>query len=173
MKTLFQAFAKYNANVNRELIALLEPVPMSKIMNKTKAFYPSIFEVLFHMCMTDAGWLKRYRVFFTASRTLSGAALLATDLAALKTGFEQDVSRLYDFRRELDDIITRFTDEITDEELKANLKYSDYRGRSAENIMWKTLMYVFNHETHYRGELSVMLDSIDVENDFSITLTRI
>lgn len=173
MKTLFQAYAKYNGNVNRELIELLTPLTEEKIRSKTKAFYPTIFDVFLHMCMTDAGWLKRYKDFFASSRVLSGSALLSADMAKLKEEFEHDTAKLYLFRSGLDDIISGFMSELTQEELAGNIKYTDYRGQPSENVMWKTLMYVFNHQTHYRGELSVMLDMADIYNDFSVTLTRI
>jgi uncharacterized damage-inducible protein DinB len=35
------------------------------------------------------------------------------------------------------------------------------------------LLTIFNHQTHHRGGISVMLDMADVKNDFSGTLARI
>ena len=64
MKNIFQAFAKYNGSVNQSIIGLLEPLEKEQVMKETKAYYPSIFETLFHNLIADLNWLKRYRDVF-------------------------------------------------------------------------------------------------------------
>jgi uncharacterized damage-inducible protein DinB len=39
--------------------------------------------------------------------------------------------------------------------------------------LWQLLMQWFNHQTHHRGQASVQLDELGVENDFSGLQDRI
>ena len=64
MKTIFQAFARYNGSVNRSILEIVEPLKKEQVMMATKAYYPSIFETLLHNFIADLSWLKRYRDAF-------------------------------------------------------------------------------------------------------------
>jgi uncharacterized damage-inducible protein DinB len=172
MKNVFQAFAKYNGSVNQSIIELLKPLDKEKIMMKTKAYYPSIFETLIHNLFADLNWLKRYGGVFRESKALNHR-ITSSDQKALRQELESDPTKLFQYRKEADEVIVRFVDELEGSKLNSVIRYKNYKGEDQEQELWKTLLHWFNHQTHHRGQVSVLLDMVGVDHDYSSLLTRI
>ena len=173
MKTIFQAMARYNGNVNSEVMGLLGGMTNEKLTDKTKAYFPTVLDAAFHILLSDIGMFKRFKPAFPESKALNSAALLTADTALLKKEIEGDLKRFFQYRGELDEMIKQFVGELGDEVMARNFKYVNYKGENVETAVWKMLLTIFNHQTHHRGGLSVMLELEDVKNDFSGTLARI
>ena len=172
MKNVFQAFARYNGSVNQSIIELLKPLTREQITMKTKAYYPSILETMIHNLFADLNWLKRYGGVFRESKALSHR-IASSDQKALRQEFESDHTRFFQYRREADEVIVRFIDELEGSKLSSVIKYKNYKGEDQEQELWKTLLHWFNHQTHHRGQVSVLLDMVGVDHDYSSLLTRI
>ena len=173
MKNIFQALAKYNGSVNRSVLELLERLEKEKIMMKTKAYYPSIFETLFHILIGDLNWLKRFRGGLKESKALSNSKLFSLEEKELRKEFESDYTKLYQYRKQVDDVIVQFVNELDEAKLNSIVKYKNYKGEDIEQELWKPLLHWFNHQTHHRGQVSVLLDMIGIDNDYSSLLPRI
>jgi uncharacterized damage-inducible protein DinB len=172
MKNVFQAFARYNGSVNQSIIELLKSLSREQVMMKTKAYYPSILETLIHNLFADLNWLKRYGGVFRESNALSHQ-IASLDQKALRQEIESDPARFLQYRKEADEVIIRFTDELDESKLNSVIKYKNYKGEDQEQELWKTLLHWFNHQTHHRGQVSVLLDMVGVDHDYSSLLTRI
>lgn len=173
MKTIFQALARYNRNVNLEIIGILEGMPAEKLAEKTRAYFPTINDAAGHILLSDIGIFKRFKPAFSDSRTLNAAPLLSMDTAVIKKEIETGMKDFIRYRKEVDAMIMEFVEELPDEKLKTVMKFTNHKGEAVESVAWKYLLTVFNHQTHHRGGISVMLDMAGVKNDFSGTLTRI
>jgi uncharacterized damage-inducible protein DinB len=173
MKTIFQAFAKYNQSVNLSILELVEPLTKENIMAKTKAFFPSIFETMNHNLLSDLFWLKRFGEGFKDSKILSSSDLPSLDFKVLRKELEDDYKKLFQYRKQADELIFQFIEERDETNLKSVFKYKTFKGEEMENILWKILLQWFNHQTHHRGQISVLLDMIDVKNDYSSMMNRI
>ena len=53
------------------------------------------------------------------------------------------------------------------------MKYKNYKGEDIKKEVWKTLLHWFNHQTDHRGQISVLLDMIEIDHDYSSVVTRI
>jgi uncharacterized damage-inducible protein DinB len=173
MKTIFQAMARYNQGVNQSILDLIKPLTREQVMMKTKAFYPSILETLLHNLMADVIWMKRYREIFQGNKALGNDRLLSLDEKALRKELEADYTVFYRYRNEVDDLIVQFASEMDEAKLPSVMKYKNYKGETVEKEVWKTLLHLFNHQTHHRGQVSVLLDLVGVDHDFSSMVTRI
>ncbi len=173
MKTVFQALARYNGSVNRSILELIEPLSKEQIMMQTKAYYPSVFETLLHNLIADLNWLKRYRGAFKENRALNDTNILSLDDKALRKEFESDYKKFFEYRRQMDDLIIRFANDLDETKFDSIIKYKNYKGEDMEKEIWKTLLHLFNHQTHHRGQVSVLLDLVGVDHDFSSMVTRI
>jgi uncharacterized damage-inducible protein DinB len=173
MKTLFQAFAKYNGSVNLSVLELIEPLKKEQIMMETKAYYPSLFATLLHNFMGDLNWLKRYREVLKENKRLNSSPLLSLEEKSLREEFESDYARLFQYRKRTDDLILQFINEIDENKMETIVKYKNLKGENIEKELWKTLLHWFNHQTHHRGQISVLLDLIGVDHDYSSLVTRI
>ena len=172
MKTIFQGFAQYNSSVNESLLELLRPLKKEQIMMETKAYYPSIFETLFHILITDLSWLKRYKGIFERNKAL-GSKLLVLEEKGLREEFKSDYTKLFQYRRQVDDLIVQFVEELNEDQMNSIIRYKNYKGEDVEKESWKTLLHWFNHQTHHRGQISVLLDMVGVDHDFSSMVTRV
>ncbi len=172
MKKIFTALAKYNANANMEMLDTIEYLDKSKIMNETKAFYPSIYAALTHIFFSDLNWLKRYRNAFDENRLLHEAGLVSMDDKKLKEEMESDYKKLFAYRKEADEIIEKFIEPLDEKTLASYIKYRNYKGDEIEKELWKTILHMFNHQTHHRGQVSILLDMQGIENDYSGLLTK-
>jgi uncharacterized damage-inducible protein DinB len=173
MKTIFQALAKYNGSVNQSVLELLEPLEKEKIMMKTKAYYPSIFDTFLHIFIADLNWLKRYRGVFKESEALSNSKLVSLEEKSLRKEFESDYTKLFQYRKQADDVITQFINEIDENKLNSVIKYKNYKGEDVEKECWKTILHWLSHPTHHRGQISVLLDMVGIDNDYSSVVSRI
>jgi uncharacterized damage-inducible protein DinB len=173
MKTIFRALANYNKSVNLEIISILEGMPAEKLAEKTKAYFPTIKDAAGHILLSDIAILKRFMPVFPDSRAFNSSLLMAADTAVIKKEIETDIKKFFQYRKEADEIILQFVEEFTGEKFNSVLKFTNYRGEAVETIAWKYLLTFFNHQTHHRGGISVMLDMAGVKNDFSGTLSRI
>jgi uncharacterized damage-inducible protein DinB len=173
MKTIFQAFAKYNQSVNWSILELVESLTQEKIMAKTKAFFPSIYETMNHNLLSDLFWLKRFGDGFKDSTSLNSSELVSLDFKVLRKEFEDDFTKLFRYRKQVDEAILYFIEELDGNKLTSVFKYKNYKGEDMENILWKIFLQWFNHQTHHRGQISVLLDMIDVKNDYSSMINRI
>ncbi len=173
MKKIFQAMAKYNGGVNQSIIELLEPLKKEQIMMETKAYFPSIFATLMHIFGTDITWLRRYRGVFNDNNSLSSCKLISLEEKGLRKEFESDYTKLFQYRKELDGVIILFANGMDESKLSSVMKYKNYKGEEIEKEVWKTLLHWFNHQTHHRGQISVLLDMIGIDHDYSSVVTRI
>ena len=173
MKNLFEGLAKYNGSVNQSVLQLLEPLKKEQVMMKTKAFYPSIFETLLHILVADLNWLRRYRDAFKEIKVLSNSKLLSLEEKGLRMEFESDYKKLFQYRKQVDEMILQFIDELAENQLNVTIRYKNYKGEVIEKESWKTLLHLFNHQTHHRGQVSVLLDLVGVDHDYSGLVTRI
>jgi uncharacterized damage-inducible protein DinB len=173
MKLVFQALAKYNSSVNQSIIEIIETLSEEEIMAQTKAYFPSIFETLLHLFFSDLFWLKRFRDVFPESNALSVSKLVSLDGKNLRKRFEADLKKFFQRRKQADEVIQQLIEEINEVELNSVITYKNLKGDDVEKELWKTLLQWFNHQTHHRGQISVLLDLIGVNNDYSSLLTRI
>ncbi len=172
MKNVFQGFARYNSSVNQSLLELLQPLKKEQMMMETKAYYPSIFETLLHILIADLIWLKRYKGIFGRNKSLD-SRLLILEEKGLREEFKSDYTKLFQYRRQIDDLIIRFVEELDEDQMNSVIRYKNYKGEEVVKESWKTLLHWFNHQTHHRGQISVLLDMVGVDHDFSSVVTRI
>ena len=150
MKTLFQAFARYNGSVNRSILEIVEPLKKEQVMMETKAYYPSIFETLLHNFMADLSYLKRYRDALKENKCLNNSNLISLEDKGLRKEFESDYTKFFQYRKQMDDVIIQFVNELDESKLGSVMRYKNYKGEDVEKEIWKTLLHWFNHQTHHK-----------------------
>jgi uncharacterized damage-inducible protein DinB len=166
MKELFQLLAEYNAVTNLEMIGILEKLPPEKLAQGVGSFYGSILGLINHILVSDVIWLERFAQQFPE------LAFVKPRLPALKMQKWTDIvwNSLADYwtaRRDLDDAIKLVFQAVSDGHYGAELSYQNIRGVEQRKIAWRAFLHFFNHQTHHRGQVAVLLDQFQLENDFS------
>ncbi len=169
MKELFVFLAKYNKQTNKTMFQILEKMPAEQVTRDMKGFYKSILGTLNHLTMADINWTRRIT---GAIKELSPiAATLPTVQAKAPTDVVwKTLAELKAIRTDIDEKIARMVELLPEKTYTAKITYKNYKGEEQTKLAWHMLMQVFNHETHHRGTVSVLLDQLGVENDYSSVL---
>lgn len=173
MKTVFQAYARYNKNVNQDVISILKTVPPKKLAQRFKTYYPTIYDTLFHFLLSDINWIKRFETQFGTYDSLKMKKMGSYDETKLKEELKGDYKKLFELRETVNEKIENFVKELRDDDYTKVLRYKNYKGEDTEKEMWKVLMQMFNHGTHHRGQISELLDMLGIDNDYSTIFPRI
>jgi uncharacterized damage-inducible protein DinB len=70
-------------------------------------------------------------------------------------------------RPDMDNRMISFADELTEADLGSVLTYIDSEGKEYKRNFGGCLLQFLNHETHHRGMISLYLEMLGRENDFS------
>ena len=169
VKSQFQLMAQYNALMNRKIIESLslstEQIQTEAELWEDKgAFFGSILGTLNHILVGDLIWIQRFNAHpnhpqgFKSLEALNGFPvpksldqILFTTLTAYKLS-----------RELLDAVIISFVDGIEKEDYKLGLTYVNTKGDSFTKPFGHLLQHLFNHQTHHRGQVTTLLNQVDI-----------
>ncbi|MHA2182918.1 MAG: DinB family protein [Promethearchaeota archaeon] len=173
IKDVFEILAKYNTMANKDIVKILEGVESSKLTEDSGSYFGSILGLLDHQLASDISWLKNL-----------GENISDLDfLPPLMEDFQIDrlppkelhwktLSEYNTVRVEVDKIIERMVNTLPSDQYSTEVTTETKRGKYSY-IIWRTLILMFNHHTHHRGGVSLLLDQLNVENNFSSLLWRV
>jgi uncharacterized damage-inducible protein DinB len=64
---------------------------------------------------------------------------------------------------EVEQAVSEFVPELTDERLSAVLTYKTTEGKQFSSILWQTIQHVVNHSTYHRGQIVTMLRQLGIK----------
>ncbi len=173
MREIIAALALYKKNVDESVLAIVENLGEDKLLAPTGAYFPTVYDQLKHLFGSDVNWVKRLKAAFPRSAALAKCRFAEFDLQSLKAPFAEAGARLFADMREIDRDVLDFVAELDDAALAAPVSYKNYKGADESHELWKVFLQWFNHGSHHRGSVSVQMDSLGVENDYSAVLPRI
>ena len=166
MKELFQLLSKYNAQTNAEMIGVLEKLPAEQITKDVGSFYGSILGLLNHILVSDVFGIKR---FFKQYPELeqTRAKLPTFRMEGWKDIIWPSLAVLKPIRTAVDEAIQQACELLTEQQYASILEYKNWDGKTMQKPSWLVLLHMFNHQTHNRGQIAVILDQMGVDNDYS------
>ena len=168
-KRIMNMMALYNKNANEELIKILERIEEDELMTETGAYFKSIYGILRHILQCDIYFFGVYRKY-SNKRNIENEELLTylnSDFS-FKHDIDSDLTRLIDVRRKLDKVIIDIVNSIDDFSVRAKITIPNNEIRKTR---YQLIMHALNHAAHHRGEISVLLDQMGYDNDYSNLLT--
>jgi len=157
--------AKYNKVVNEKMGALIKTLFPEEWDKDLGGFFKSVRGLCSHLYICDFNWLKRFSQL--RDFTVFKEAFFSRAPYPFSEVLFEDMNEYLAKRPELDEKISAFAEELTDGDLHALLKYSDSRGNAYEKNFGGLLMQSFNHGTSHRGMISLYLEMLGRDNDFS------
>lgn len=156
--------ADYNKTVNEQMNALIANLSEEQWTAKFGGYFDSIRSLSDHLCVCDFNWLKRFSL-------LRPFEYIKDDFFAreLRYGIHTFESKegYFALRAALDGYFRRFAAEVREDDLGRTLKYNDSHGDEHNQEFGLVVLHVFNHQTHHRGMISLYLEELKVENDYS------
>ena len=168
-KYVFKGFADYNKRANNQMNNIIKNISEEEWDKQFFSYWKSMHELCSHIFTADYGWLNRFRLF-TDSKKLTDEYFRINYNWGEKI-FE-NIHEYINKREELDEKIIIFVNEITNEDLVKIMSWTDWEGNIIKKKLGIYLMHMFNHATHHRAQISIYLDMVGKENDFSIFFDR-
>ena len=164
-KTL-QLLANYNQHVNEEMFKSLSKLTFTQWKQELGGYYKSIEGLTSHIYLADFNWLKRFGLvrdfayledplFDQTIEWYSGAEIFSS------------IAEYDQKRRHLDQFFHRLADEITEADLNQHIRYKNWKGEDQNRVCGAMILHLFNHQTHHRGMISLCLEQLGFDNDFS------
>jgi uncharacterized damage-inducible protein DinB len=75
-------------------------------------------------------------------------------------------------RTAVDEAIKQACDLLTEKQYTSILQYKNWDGKEMQKPVWLVLLHMFNHQTHNRGQIALILDQMAVDNDYSGIIGR-
>ncbi|MFX1524367.1 MAG: DinB family protein [Promethearchaeota archaeon] len=172
IKDVFVTLAKYNAMANKDAVKVLEGLESSKLTEDLGSYFGSILGLLNHQLASDIGWLK-----------MLGENVSELDfILPLLEEFEierlppkeihwKTLSEYNSVRIKVDEVLERMVTTLSPEQYLTEFTIEGRRGKFT-TIVWRNLLLLFNHHIHHRGGVSLLLDQLGTENNFSSLLAR-
>lgn len=152
----FRRFAQYNAWFNGRVIELVSELSEEDRRKDLSAFFKSIHGTLNHLLLVDRLWLGRI-----SKHPQGFAALQRTPLVfefeSLGQLLYDDFRELAAGRRETDEAISSWVQELRSETLESELSYARSNGQPMSIPFWHAAAHLFNHQTHHRGQVTTLL----------------
>jgi uncharacterized damage-inducible protein DinB len=151
MKQTFQMFAAYNQWANNVLYDAVSKLPDEDYRLDRGAAFHSLHGTLNHILVADRIWMKRLTGDGDAPSKLD--TILYDDFALLRIAREAE-----------DACIRRWIDDLTDEDIEGRFTYTTVTDlRTISQRLAPALSHLFNHQTHHRGQASVILTGFGEE----------
>lgn len=142
--------ARYNRWANGRLYDACGHLDLAELSRPRASFFGSILATLNHGLVADQIWL---------CRLTDGTS--PPDILSLDQTLHCDFEPLADARIALDDRMVGYIESLVGD-LDRPLRYRTMAGVETETILSLTLMHVFNHATHHRGQVHTMLSATTV-----------
>jgi uncharacterized damage-inducible protein DinB len=151
---VFKDLANYNKISNEKLNNYLKNISNDQWNKIFDGYYKSIHDLCSHNLFTDHYMLK----IFKLSRNFES---LNNKLLENEINFD-NINEYIEIRKELDELIIGFVNELNVSDWERILKLSD----DMEFMLGSTIISMFNHEVHTRGMISIYLEFLGIENEF-------
>jgi uncharacterized damage-inducible protein DinB len=163
IKTI-KLLASYNETTNKEMNKYISQITETQWNTEFNAYLPSIFKICNHLYIGDFNWLKRFSKLRDFQYIKEGffSREISFTMNAFKDPTEYIAKREY-----LDKAIKKFVNELTENDLEGHLKYTDSRGTEHNRNLGGLIIHMFNHQTHHRGMISIYLEMLGINNDYS------
>jgi uncharacterized damage-inducible protein DinB len=172
MKKIFTAFSNYNQKTNSIILEKVKTMSPDQIKNEIMVFYKTMADTLFHVISSDRKWLTRLSKYYKSS-------IIQEDLNVFMNNEKMNLNEVLDnidvlisTRTKMDHDIIKIIEAIPEEDLYNEIEIPWGSG-TIKKEFWKLLFQWFNHQTHHRGQMSIQLELVGIENDYSLVLDKI
>jgi len=166
IKQSFLNQARYNERANREMYETLAVLTGRARNQEAGSWFGSIHGILNHIIICDFNWLKRYRALSPESPVLTDSRLDPPNLS-----WEHDLhDKFADLRADrimLDERIGAWFEEFPAARYDEVFEYQDSVGNRHNAMAGSAFEFLFLHQTHHRGQIAQILDSMGISNNFA------
>jgi uncharacterized damage-inducible protein DinB len=150
MLDAFKLLARYNRIANERLYEQCGKLDLAEYRAQRQGSFGSIHALLNHILLGDRIWMSRFAGGGKTTPPLN--TVLFESFAELSTA-----------RREEDAGIEALFDHVDSDFLTRPLTYTNSLGKARADSAPIAVLHFFNHQTHHRGQVHVMLSQTAVQ----------
>ncbi len=148
--SIFRTLARYNRIANERLYESCAEISDDEYRRQRPGSFGSIHALLNHGLLADRIWMSRF----------SGGGKTTPPL---NTVLHEGFSELRAAREHDDLAMEEFFRNAPESFLTKTLSYTNSKGIRYEEASVPAVLHMFNHQTHHRGQLHVMLSQCGVQ----------
>jgi uncharacterized damage-inducible protein DinB len=166
MKKVLLTICEYNKITNEKLFGILDKISLEKLNLENGSYFNTVTGILNHIIITCILWMQRIKTFFKNYNSLQND-ILNKQINSISQIISHDYSEIVNIIKEIDLIFVSLIKEINEDELNKNFIYMDTKNKENTKEFGLVLFHILNHIVHHRGQISQILDSWEIENDYS------
>jgi len=167
VKEFFVSFAKYNKEANKAVYSILDKLSNEEREKDRGSYYKSLTGIYTHILGGTVFFLGMFKEALSASPAAKAfAALKGADIPKVPLSAGQWKALAGSFEK-ADDALISLASALSGDDLKAEVKIAWYDGNPASVPLAFMLEQLIAHGTHHRGQISQILDSLKIDNDYS------
>ena len=162
--------AQYNQTANQKMDDKIRQFSNAQWEQEFTGYFKTIKQLCGHIYISDYGWLKRFGQFREFQYFKD--PLFDQNLNYSSQPFD-DAADYVSKREELDKKLIMLIDELTEDDLEKIISFANTKGETVRKNVGGSILHLFNHQTHHRGMISLYLDMMGIDNDFSSLLAMV
>ena len=165
MKEIMLYYANCNKLINRNLIDVVkEKIVEPYDLNLKGYFFKTLGAIFDHIFVADMIWMGAFLSIENYGFDLEKEIGQVPEYGAqVFMNFDKYIIQ----RAKLDNFILNFVSCIDEQFLTQTISRKTSAGNLMERIAFKAMVHFFNHQTHHRGQISAILDEMNIENNYS------
>ena len=168
MKQIFLTFAKHNQEANKTIAGILEKMSNDDREKDRKNFYKSLSGLFCHNTGATAYFLLLMQNAVVDNTEAQKALKPLAKIQEFKGKLsEEQWKQAVLFSKIADSALVDFIKALEDKDFDAPVKLDWYKGKPPAIPLKFMLEQHVAHNFHHRGQISQILDSLKIENDYS------
>jgi uncharacterized damage-inducible protein DinB len=168
MKEIFLAFAKHNEEANKSIAGILDKLSNDDREKDRKSYYKSLSGLYRHNIGGTAYFLSMFMGAVSGNADAQKAIAPLAKLHELEGKLTEDSwKKAVSFSKIADKALVDFINALKDKDFEAPVKIEWYKGKPPSVPLWFMLQQLTSHNIHHRGQISQILDSLKIDNDYS------
>lgn len=165
-RDLFGHLARYNRRANIEAFSCADMLTDKARRRDIGSWFRSLHGLLNHILVADLYWLNRFRPIYPESRVLADPALSPDELSWSRE-IRENFEGMREMRTYVDDRLIAWFEECPEDRYGNHFQYSDAAGNVRNATAGAAFEFLFVHQTHHRGQISQVLDTLGLPNNFA------
>jgi uncharacterized damage-inducible protein DinB len=165
-KDIFLYLARYNQRANAEMFQVLAKLTDKARRRDTGSWFGSLQGLVNHLIVADLHWLQRFKPVFPESAVLNDPRLSPAGLS-WKQDLRENFEELQEEHRFVDERLIAWFEECPEDRYGDPFQYTDSAGNLRSAIVGQAFTFLFVHQTHHRGQVAQVLDTLGLPNSFA------
>ncbi|MCL2209156.1 MAG: damage-inducible protein DinB [Treponema sp.] len=168
MKQFFLAFARQNQEANKTVAGILEKLSNDDREKDRKSYYKSLSGLFRHNTGASVYFISLFKTAVAENEAIQKALKPLSKIQELNGKLTKDQwKQAVSFSGMADKALIDFINALEDKDFNAPLKIDWYKGKPPAVPLWFMMEQLVSHNIHHRGQISQILDSLKIDNDFS------